>query len=99
MKKLLITILFLVTLVYADLVSDGSEAWYSKNYKEAKRLWTKAANQGNAEAQNNLGMIYYNGKGVRHDKSKAKELFGKSCDNGYQKGCDNYRILNEQGIK
>lgn len=31
------------------------------------------------------------------DISIAKEWFGKACDDGDQKGCDNYRQLNEQG--
>jgi TPR repeat protein len=36
-------------------------------------------------------------KKVREDKKIAKEWFGKACDGGYQKGCDNYKILNQQG--
>jgi TPR repeat protein len=39
------------------------------------------------------------GQGVRQDKSKAKMLFGQACDNGLQKGCDYYRILNEAGVQ
>ena len=29
------------------------------------------------------------------DYHKAKDFFGKACDNGLQKGCDQYRELNE----
>jgi len=47
----------------------------------------------------NLGVLYYNGQGIRQNKSKAKELFGKACDGGHQNGCKNYKILNEQGIR
>ena len=46
----------------------------------------------------NLGKAYSNGIGVRQNKQKAKELFGKACDGGHQGGCKGYRILNEQGI-
>ncbi len=46
---------------------------------------------GEAGACNNLGVFYTYGKGVRQDKAKARELFGKACDMGNQKGCDNYK--------
>ncbi|WP_350560823.1 SEL1-like repeat protein [Psychrobacter sp. CAL346-MNA-CIBAN-0220] len=45
-------------------------------------------------AQSGLGLMYYNGEGVRQDYAKAREWFGKSCDNGSQDGFDSYRILN-----
>ena len=54
----------------------------------------KAAEQGNAKAQFNLGVSYYQEEGVRQDKGQAKEWFGKACDNGYQKGCEVYGKLN-----
>ncbi|WP_334083235.1 SEL1-like repeat protein [Helicobacter typhlonius] len=38
-----------------------------------------------------MGVFYTYGKGVRQDKAKARELFGKACDMGNQKGCDNYK--------
>ena len=41
--------------------------------------------------------MYDNGEGVRQDKKRAKEYFGKACDGGLQIGCDNYKILNQQG--
>ena len=54
------------------------------------------AKEGDAEAQYNLGVMYINGKGVRQDLTVAKEWFGKSCDNDFQKGCDFYRLLNQR---
>jgi len=56
----------------------------------------RLANQGNASAQYNLGVMYHNGEGVRQNINTAKEWFGKSCDNGEQLGCDKYRILNQR---
>ena len=69
-----------------------------QNYKKAVELYRKAANQGVASAQYNLGIMYYHGQGVRQNKSRAKELFKNACDEGYENGCSNYKILNEQGI-
>lgn len=65
--------------------------------QRAVEWYTNAAHQGFAEAQYNLGAMYYNGQGVSQNKSTAKRYFGQACDNGYQSGCDHYRILNEQG--
>jgi TPR repeat protein len=55
--------------------------------------------QGDADAQFNLGVIYAQGKGVRQNEKLEKQWFGKAYDNGLQDGCDNYRILNDAGIK
>ncbi|WP_386697993.1 tetratricopeptide repeat protein [Lonepinella sp. MS14436] len=68
-----------------------------KDPVKAVYWYQKAAEQGDATAQFNLALKYYDGQGVRQDKRLAKELFGQSCDNGYQRGCNNYRKLNEQG--
>ena len=68
-----------------------------QDYKKAFEWFEKAATQGVANAQYNLGIMYDNGEGVRQDKKRAKEWFGKACDGGYQKGCDKYKILNQQG--
>lgn len=68
-----------------------------QDYQKAVEWYTKAAHQGFAEAQYNLGAMYYNGQGVSQNKSTTKRYFGQACDNGYQSGCDHYRILNEQG--
>jgi len=44
----------------------------------------------------NLGLMYQNGRGVRQNYSKAKELFGKACDSGDAEGCKNYARLNKK---
>ena len=55
-----------------------------------------AAGQGLAEAQYNLGVLYFNGSGITKDRQKAKEWYQKACNNGYQKACDDYRRVTEQ---
>jgi len=66
---------------------------------EAVKWWKLAAEEDHAWAQFNLGVAYENGYGVTVNKSRAKEWFGKACDNGLQQGCEEYRKLNELGIK
>ena len=68
-----------------------------QDYAEALRWYHKAAEQGDAEAQYNLGAMYDNGDGVRRNFHLSKEWFGKACDSGWQKGCDQYRYLNQAG--
>ena len=45
-------------------------------------LLQKAADQGNADAQNNLGRLYATGQGMPKDLGKAAELFQKAADQG-----------------
>ena len=44
-----------------------------------------------------LGLMYYNGQGVRQNFHLSKEWFGKVCDSGDQSGCDKYHSLNQAG--
>ena len=67
----------------------------NQNYQESVKWYQKAAKQGHAKAQFNLGVMYANGKGVKQDYAKAKEYFGLACDNKYQDGCDMYKMLNQ----
>ncbi|MFW8566860.1 tetratricopeptide repeat protein [Orrella sp. 11846] len=64
--------------------------------QESNQLVVEKAAQGDASAQLNLGVLYRNGYGVRQDYVKAREWFGKACDNGDQRGCDEYRVLNNR---
>lgn len=73
---------FIVLLVYIKL------AYYkTEQYDKAFELFTKSANQDDAFAQYNLGVMYEKGQGVATNKTLAKAWFGKACDNGYQKAC------------
>ena len=68
-----------------------------QDYAQAVQWYRKAAEQGLAEAQYNLGVMYAKGEGVRQNYKIAKEWFGKACDNGLQQGCKAYRVLNQAG--
>jgi len=48
---------------------------------EINRL-LKAVEQGDANAQNNLGVCYYYGNGIRKDYDKAADLFAKAAEQG-----------------
>jgi len=42
----------------------------------------------------NLGVMYFDGKGVKKDKQKAKKLFNKACKNGSIDACKAYEEIN-----
>ena len=51
----------------------------------------QAVNQGDARTQTILGLKYLQGKGVKQDYVKAKELFRKACNNGFKPACGEYK--------
>lgn len=73
------------------------EYYEQGNHAKAFEWYTKAANQGDADAQYTLGLMYEEGKGVRQNKSTAKRYFRQVCDQGLRVACNNYRKLNQQG--
>ena len=54
-----------------------------QDYAEAVKLYRRAAEQGRAGAQCNLGVMYRNGQGVQQDFSKAAHWFEKAASQGY----------------
>jgi TPR repeat protein len=53
-----------------------------QDYKEAVKWLTKAAEQGNAEAQFNLGVMYAKGEGVPQDDKEAAKWYTKAAEQG-----------------
>ena len=95
--KIFLSLLTFICICFGDVFEDGIKAFESSNYTKAYELFKTPAEQGNANAQYNLGVMYYSGEGVKQNYKKAKELFGIACDGGFQSGCKNYKILNQQG--
>jgi TPR repeat protein/serine/threonine protein kinase len=57
----------------------------------------KAVAQGDAQAQNNLGAMYYNGWGVPKDSRKAVEWYRKAAAQGYVSAQNNLGLAYELG--
>jgi tetratricopeptide (TPR) repeat protein len=63
--------------------------WLYIEKSDVERLhmnYQKAADQGDPNAETNLGWMYHEGKGVPQDYRKAVELFQKAADQGYAPG-------------
>ncbi len=69
-------------LARADDMQDAAAALEKKAYPEALRLYTKAAAAGNAQAQFQLGDLYFYGEGVAVDEKAAMAWFQKSAAQG-----------------
>ncbi len=54
------------------------------NYPEALKYWSKAAAQQHPQAYFQLAILYFYGKGVEKDESKAVELWTQSAELGYE---------------
>ena len=61
-----------------EMCNIGNKYYKEGKYREAAYWYEKAANQGNAPAQYNLGVCYENGRGVKKDLKKAKFWIEKS---------------------
>ena len=70
----------------------------TQSYKSAIKYYTLAANQGIADAQNNLGTIYANGLGIETSYSKARELWTKAAAQGIEQAIKGLKQLDELGV-
>jgi len=59
--------------------ATAEAALVSGHYGTASRLLTEAAREGNAEAQNALGNLYYLGLGVEQSDKRASEWYLKAA--------------------
>ncbi len=63
---------------HADDLDAGFNAYYRGDYATALRIFRQLAEQGNASAQYNLGVMYFRGQGVAQDYA----TISVSCTSG-----------------
>jgi hypothetical protein len=83
----------------ADCEVRGGEyvAYDRADYATALKVWQTAADQGDKEAQTNLGEIYERGVGGAPDYEKAGFWYRKAADQGYARAQIDLGFLYEQG--
>jgi hypothetical protein len=86
-------------LVLKRRVNRGGASWGALT-KEQKRemnevigLLRKAADQGHAAAQHNLGAAYHQGQGVKQDFGEAARLYRMAADQGHADGQYNLGLM------
>ena len=60
-------------------------------------MYQKAAEQGDASAQFNLGVMYYDGQGVKQDYFKAVEWYQKAAEQGDASAQFNLGFMYDEG--
>ena len=68
----------------------------TQDYGKARAYYEKAAAQGDADAQNNLGGLYARGDGVKKDLKKAREWLEKAAAQGNENARRTLLDLKEQ---
>ena len=61
---------------------QGLTAYEQSNYQTAFKLWLPLAEQGDAQAQGGLGMMYERGLGVKQDDFEAVNWYRKAAEQG-----------------
>ena len=65
---------------------QGLEATKRGDYQTAFKLWLPLAEQGDAQAQFNLGLMYDKGQGVKQDYAESVKWVTKAAENGSAAG-------------
>jgi TPR repeat protein len=94
-----LSIICLTVPAWADFQA-GMDATIRGDYATALREWRPLAEQGDALAQYNLGMLYRKGRGVPQDDVQARQWYAKAAAQGQAKAQFNLGTLyfNGEGV-
>ena len=76
----------------------GLKAAQSGDFKTALAEWMPLAEQGNANAQRNLGLMYDNGDGVQENDKTAVKWYTLAAEQGLDQAQSNLGLMYENGI-
>ncbi|HHF5447332.1 TPA: tetratricopeptide repeat protein [Haemophilus influenzae] len=77
---------------------QGLTAYEQSNYQTAFKLWLPLAEQGDADAQLNLGAMYAIGRGVKQDGVEAVKWFRKAAEQGNAKAQNGLGMMYDGGL-
>jgi TPR repeat protein len=80
-------------------VKTGVEAWQRGNFAAAVKEWRPLADQGDPDAQFNLGQAYRLGRGVPTDLRIAQSWFQKAAAKGHEQAQGNLGLILYEGGK
>jgi TPR repeat protein len=81
----------------ADSLSEAKSAYAAGNYEKAAKLLLTQAQQGNADAEFNLGLMYDNGQGVPKEYKEAAEWYRRAAEQGHSAAQLNLGVMYGQG--
>src|ERR1051326_5967343 len=85
-----------VALGWADY-QKGLQAYTVGDYATALKEWRALAEQGDASAQNNLGVMYENGQGLPKNYEQAHVWYQQAAEQGLPSAQANIGVLYENG--
>ena len=78
---------------------EGLDAYDAGDYATAMKEWRPLAEQGNADAQYNLGFMNSNGNGVPQDDVEAVKWYRLAADQGDADARGNKEIVEKKMTK
>jgi len=103
MRNLIKTLVLMLMLSFSHAaiagdLEDGFAAVQKGDFATALRLWTPLAEQGVADAQHNLGLMYGNGQGVAQDYKTAVKWYTLAAKQGDADSQYNLGVIYANGI-
>ena len=96
MKKGLLNIL-LRLFSFAGYANKRSKYLHEENYENSFTICNKKAEEGDAEAQFNLALMYEKGDGIKQDKQKALYWYTKAAEQGLFVAQNNLGFMYNEG--
>ena len=93
----IVTVFLVIGLVSAFLPQEGFAEMSEKEFANMIKNISKHAEQGNANAQNLVGEMYFLGKGVKQDYQEAAKWYRKAAEQGDANAQYNLGLLYENG--
>jgi TPR repeat protein len=84
-------------IVAAKVTDDAAAAFAAGDYTTALRVLRPLADQGNADAQTYVGVMYHNGQGAPQDHTEAARWYRKAAEQGYASAQNNLGLLYAYG--
>ncbi len=81
----------------AEAFNKGVSFYDAGRFEDAAKWLRMAAEQGNADAQHILGVIYQSGQGVPQDNLEAAKWFRKAAEQGNADAQFNLGLMNKLG--
>ena len=83
--------------ISTETAANHDISFTDENYGKAAEWYFRSAEQGNADAQYRLGLLYYNGRGVEQNYQEAVKWFTEAANQNHSEALDLLGILAEKG--
>jgi len=99
MKKLMLMLVrmlplpFTANMARTDDFDDALATYQNGDYATAFKLFKPLAEQGNANAQHNLGLMYDDGEGVIQDDKEAVKWYRLAAEQGHAMAQNNLGLM------